>query len=216
MLGISTRGPLLRMGRSSLGSCVRAMDSDESRLLENSCAFYDRFACRAPWPDQVPNQFYLVLFVLPVASLYTALRERGWRESEAIDAVHDAFLATGEHERAAFTLLFRAGLGRRLFLRSLRPNWLGLTPPPANEWTLAERTPDRVTIEVSRCYRWDAFRFLGVPEVAGVGCDYEEYVFSGSPHLRVEWTGMPAGADRCRACLNNVSADVSRDLPAGE
>lgn len=213
MLGLGTRGLVLRMGRSSLDSCVRAMDSNEAGLLEDAGAVYDRLARRAPWPNQVPNRFYLVLFVLPVAALYTALRERGWSQSDAIDAVHDAFLATGEHERAAFTLLFRTDLGRRLFLRSLRPNWLWLTPPPANEWTLTERTPDRVTIEVSRCYRWDAFQLLGVPEVAGVGCDYEEYVFQGSPHLLVAWTGMPTGADRCRACLHSVPASEKHNLP---
>ena len=200
-----TRGLLLQAGRSSLGSCVRAAGLPDPGLAEDARAVFDRMADQVQWPSQLANQGYLVMMVLPVAALYRTLRERGWAERDAVDAVQAAFLATGRHERGFFTLLLRTSLGRRLFLRSLRPNWLWLTPPPANHWILTERSSRRVTIEVSRCYRLDAFRLVGAPEVASVVCAYEEYMLNGSPQLRVTGTTMATGADRCRFCFDRLN-----------
>ena len=177
------RGLLLRSGRSSVKSCVRAGGLSEPGLTADAQSVYDRMADEVTWPDQLANQGYLAVMVLPVAALYKTLRERGWAQEDAVDAVHAAFLATGAPQRSFFELLLRTDLGRRLFLRSLRPNWLWLTPPPANQWSVTERSPTRVTIEISRCYRLDAFGLVGTPEVASVACAYEQYVMDGSPHL---------------------------------
>jgi len=149
------------------------------------------------WPDQSANQTYLAAMVLPVAALYKTLIKRGWARQDAVDTVEAAFLATGARQRGLFKLLLGTDLGRRLFLRSLRPNWLWLTPPPANQWDVTERSGTRVTIEVTRCYRWDAFRLVGTPEVASVACAFETHMMSTSPHLRVAVSSMATGADRC-------------------
>lgn len=199
------RGLLLRVGRSSVKSCVRAGGMTEPGLAGDAQAVFDRMADEVTWPDQFANQCYLVAMVLPVAAMYRTLRERGWVQEDAVEAVRAAFLATGERERRFFKLLLRTDLGRRLFLRSLRPNWLWLTPPPANQWSVTERSPTRVTIEIARCYRWDAFRLVGTPEVASVACAFEEHVLAPSPLLHVEYSSMPAGADRCRVCFERVT-----------
>lgn len=203
-------GLLTRMGRSSLDAAICHAEPERPGLMEDTHAAFDRLLARTPWPAQVANHGYLTLVVLPIAALYTALRERGVTQHDAVDTVRHVFLATGEHERAFFTLVFRTGLGRRMFLRSLRPNWLWLTPLPANVWTVTERARDSVTIEVSRCYRWDTFRLLGIPEIAHVACDYEEYMFSGSPRLQVTWSSMPAGAEQCHMCLRSAHVPSHR------
>jgi hypothetical protein len=187
-------------------SCVRAGGITEPELTADAQAVYDRMADEVMWPDQLANQAYLAVMVLPVAALYKTLRERGWVQQDAVDAVQAAFLATGTRERALFKLLLRTDLGRRLFLRSLRPNWLWLTPPPANQWRVAERSPTRVTIEIARCYRWDAFQLVGTPEVASVACAFEEHVFAPSPLLDVTYSSMPTGADRCRVRFERVTS----------
>ena len=122
-------------------------------------------------------------------------RRRGLRCARCVPGDRSA------RERSFFKLLLRTDRGRRLFLRSLRPNWLLLTPPPANQWSVTERSPTRVTIEITRCYRWDAFRLVGTPEVASVACAYEESVMNGSPYLHLTYSSMAAGADRCRFCF---------------
>lgn len=188
---------LLRVGRSSVKSCVRAGEMREPGLTTDAQAVYDRMADEVTWPDQFANRGYLAVMVLPVAALYKTLRERGWAQQDAVDTVQAAFLATGALHRSLFKLLLRTELGRRLFLRSLRPNWLWLTPPPANQWSVTERSPTGVSIEITRCYRWDAFRLVGTSEVASAVCAFEAHVMNGSPQLRLQYSSMAAGADRC-------------------
>jgi hypothetical protein len=191
------RGLIARSGRSSVESCVRAADLAETGLTGDAQSIYDQLADEVIWPDRIADQVYLAVMVLPVASLYKALRKRGWAQQDAVDAVESAFLATGTRQRSLFKLLLGTDLGRQLFLRSLRPNWLWLTPPPFNEWRVTERSKARVTIEVTRCYRWDAFRLVGTPEVASVACAFETHMMSTSPHLRLAVSSMATGADRC-------------------
>ena len=196
-----TKSVLLRLGRSALGSTVRSSGLTDGGLDIAARAVFDRMAADVEWPDQLANQIYLVEMVLPVAAFYRALREQGWHQPDAIRPVQHAFLATGDPQRRLFVLLMRTRLGARLFLRTLRPNWLGLTPPPANQWTVTRPAPSTVQIEVSRCYRLDAFRQLGTPEAAFIACYFEGYVMDVSPHIRVTWRGMATGAERCHHCF---------------
>lgn len=198
MLAVSTRPFLLRVGRSTVGSTVKASGLDDPALPATVERVFDQMADEVDWPDQVANQIYLVAMVLPVSAFYRALRDLGWDQAEAIRTVHRGFLATGDAQRRLFVLLMRTRLGARLLLRTLRPNWLGLTPAPANQWTITRPEPGAVHIEVSRCYRLDAFRQLGTPEVAFIACYFEGYVMDVSPHIRVTWIGMATGAERCR------------------
>lgn len=203
------RGLMARSGRSSVKSCVRAGVLPESGLTGDAQSIYDQLVDDVTWPDRIADQGYLAVMVLPVASLYNALRKRGWVQPDAVDAVESAFLASGEPQRRLFKLMLGTDLGRRLFLRSLRPNWLWLTPPPSNEWRVTERSKARVTIEVTRCYRWDAFRLVGAPEVASVACAFEEHMMSASPHLRIAVSSMATGADRCRICFERQLEDTA-------
>lgn len=195
------QGMLRRVGRSSVKSCVRANGLSEPGLTADAQAIYDQMADEVTWPDQRANRGYLAMMVLPVAALYKALCQRGWAQQDAVDAVCDAFLATGATQRSLFKVMLGTDLGRRLFLRSLRPNWLWLTPPPANEWTVTERSETRVTIEVTRCYRLDAFTLIGAPEVASVACAFEEHMMNASPNLRLRMNAMASASDRCRFCF---------------
>jgi hypothetical protein len=207
MFAVPTRGVLLHLGRSTLGSTVNASGLDDSELPAATERVFDRMAAGAEWPDQVANQIYLVEMVLPVAAFYTALREQGWDQPDAIRTVHHAFLDTGGAQRRLFVLLMRTRLGAALFLRTLRPNWLGLTPAPANQWTVTRPEPGTVQIEVARCYRFDAFRQLATPEVAFIACYFEGYVMDVSPFIRVTWQGMATGAERCHHCFKLLDRD---------
>lgn len=182
-------------------SCVRVGDMTEPGLAVDALAIYDDTADAVTWPDRFADQVYLAAMVMPVAALYKALRERGSDRQDTVDRVQAAFLATGARQRSLFGLALRTDLGRRLFLRSLRPNWLWLTPPPSNVWSVTERSDTRVTIEVARCYRWDAFCLLGAPEAASVACAFEEHMMNASPSLALSTRSMATGADKCRFCF---------------
>jgi hypothetical protein len=207
MLTVLTRAVLLRLGRSAMGSTVKASELDDPEFPAAAEQVFDRMAAEVEWPNQMANQVYLVEMVLPVAAFYTALREQGWDQPDAIRTVHHAFLATGNAQRQLFILLMRTRLGAGLFLRTLRPNWLGLTPTPSNKWTVTRPQPGTVQIEVSRCYRFDAFQQLGTPEVAFIACYFEGYVMDVSPFIRVTWQGMATGADRCHHCFELLDRD---------
>ena len=202
-------GLLLRVGRSSVKSCISARGIIAPGLAADADAMYDEVAGQIVWPDQLTNKAYLAVMVLPVAALYKTLTERGWARQDAVETVEAAFLATGAPQRRLFKLLLRTDLGRRLFLRSLRPNWLWLTPPPANQWRVTQRSGTRVTIEVTRCYRWDAFCLLGIPEIAKAACGFEEHMMNVSPHLSLTISSLATGADRCRISFERQPHNAS-------
>jgi hypothetical protein len=64
-----------------------------------------------------------------------------------------------------------------------------------------------VQIEVSRCYRFDAFRQLGTPEVAFIACYFEGYVMDVSPYVRFDFSTMATGSERCHFCFELVDRD---------
>ena len=69
---------LLRVGRSSVKSCISARGMAEPELAADAEAMYDQMADQIVWPDQSANKAYLAVMVLPVAALYKTLIERGW------------------------------------------------------------------------------------------------------------------------------------------
>ncbi len=90
MFSIQARGLLLQAGRASLEMWVRAGRMTEPGLASDARAIYDRMADRVPWPAQQANQAHLVFMVLPMAALYTALRERGYAQQDAVGKVQAA------------------------------------------------------------------------------------------------------------------------------
>ena len=161
-------------------------------------------AAEVEWPDQFANQIYLVEMVLPVAAFYRALREQGWDQPEAIRTVASSSPPMSRRRRVRPPDAHPLGAG--LLLR--RPtNWLGLTGTGRQSASFTRPERGTVKIEVSRCYRLDAFRHLGTSEVAFIACSFEGYVMDASPFIRVTWQGMATGAERCRYCFELLGRD---------
>ncbi len=146
--------------------------------------------------------------VLPVAVLNRTLREQGWERPDAIRTVHHAFLTTGDTQRGLFVLLTHTRLGARLLLRTLRPNWLGLTPPgPTSGPSPDPRPTPRCRSRCPAATGSTRSARLGTPAVAFIACNFEGFVMesrptSGSPgmaRLRVPRAATSASRRAYRA-----------------
>ena len=210
MFSIQTRSLLLQAGRASLEMWVRAGRMTEPGFASDARAIYDRMADRVPWPPQRANQVHLVFLVLPTAALYTALRERGEAEQDAVEKVQAAAKVEMWPIRGVFGLLLGTEQGRRLFMRMLAPGFLGrFFPAPAWQTTWTERSRNRVAMDVTRCYDLDMLRLLGAVPVAVVLCVGDAYVIPWSR------TGtLATGASRCDFCFEFRPASTSRHTAA--
>ena len=200
---------LLHAGRASLGLWVRRGRMSEPGFAPEARAAYDRFARELPWPEKM-NRAYLVFFVLPMASLYTSLRERGWTEQDAADAVRSASIAIAGPLRRALGLELRTERGRRNYLRTVAD----MFPSPAWEATWVERSEDRAAFDVTRCYILDSLRLLDAGPVAPAFCAFDAALHEGAcPQLRFSRSGALAmGADRCDFCIEIVDGDAERSV----
>lgn len=211
MFSIQARGLLLKAGRASLELWVRAGRMTEPGLASDTRALYDRMADRVPWPAQQANQVHLVFMVLPMAALYTALRERGKDGQDAVEKVEAVVKALVGPLGGVFGLLLNAERGRRLFMRVLAPGPLGRFFPAPN-WQIiwTERSPSRVAFDVTRCYDLDMLRLLGAAPVAVALCTGDAYV--------IPWQRsgtLATGANRCDFCFELRPASTSQDtIPA--
>ena len=206
MFSTQMRGLLLQVGRASLEMWVRAGHMTEPGLASDAQKIYARMADRVPWPAQQANRAHLVFTVLPVAALYTALRERGKAEQDAVEEVRGAVKVTIGPLRQGAGLLLRTEPGRRLFMRTLAPSTLGrFFPAPAWQTTWTERSQNRVTFDVTRCYDLDMLRLLDAAPVAPVLCAGDAYVIPWSR------TGtLATGAERCDFCFELRPASTSQ------
>lgn len=197
------RAPYLLAGRASLALWVRGGQMTEPGLAPEARAAYDRLAGRLPWPEQM-NRAYLAFFVLPMGALYTSLRERGWTEQAAADAVESASIAIARPLRKALALELRTERGRRSYLSTVAD----MFPPPAWEATWVERSENRAAFDVTRCYVLDSLRLLGAGPVAPAFCAFDAALHEGAcPQLRFARSGALAmGADRCDFCIEIVDA----------
>ena len=201
-----TRGLLLQAGRASLEMWVRAGHMTQPGLASDAQTIYDRMADRVPWPAQQANRAHLVFMVLPMAALYTALREGGKSEQDAVDAAQRAVKVGMGPLQWAAGLLLRTEQGRRLFMRTLAPGPLGrFFPAPAWQTSWIERSQNRVAFDVTRCYNLDMLRPLDAAPVAAVLCAGDAYV--------IPWTRtgtLATGADRCDFCFELLPTIPSR------
>jgi hypothetical protein len=200
---------LLNVGRVSLALWVRDGHMTELGLLPEARANYNRLARQLPWPEQI-NRVYLVFFVLPMASLYTSLRARGWTEQDAADAVQSAGIAIAGPLRKALTLELRTERGRRNYLCTVAD----MFPPPAWEATWVERSENRAAFDVTRCYILDSLRLLGAGPAAPAFCAFDAALHEGAcPQLRFSRSGALAmGADRCDFCIEIVDGEAGRSV----
>lgn len=206
MFSVQTRGLLLQAGRASLEMWVRTGRMTEPGLASDARAIYDRMADRVPWPAQQANQAHVVFLVLPMAALYTALRERGYAQQDAVEKVQAAVEVGIGPLQGLFGLLLATEQGRRLFMRMLAPGVLGrFFPAPAWQTTWTEQSRNRVVLDVTRCYDLDMLRLLGAAPVAVVLCTGDAYVIPWSR------TGtLATGASRCDFCFELRPASTSR------
>jgi hypothetical protein len=207
--GRAWRQLLLNAGRVSLALWVRDGHLAEPGLLPEARASYDRLARKLPWPEQM-NRAYLVFFVLPMAALYTSLRERGRTEQEAKKGVESASIAMAGPLRKTLALELRTERGRRRYLSTVAD----MFPPPAWEATWVERSADRAAFDVTRCYILDSLRLLGAGPVAPAFCAFDAALHEGaSSQLRFSRSGALAmGADRCDFCIEIVDGEAERSV----
>jgi hypothetical protein len=203
MLTSQTRVLLLQAGRNSMWMWGLACGASMDGLRADAQRRYDRMAHEVPWPSEQVNRGLLVWLVLPMAALYTALRDRGRTEQQAVDAVTRALdVLLVRAERPLIGLLSRSGPGRR-FLVQGTPIAVDVLLSPAVRGTWVERSANRMAVDVTRCYIFDTLQLLGAAPATAAMCAHDSAAYAGScPKLRFSRTGtLGTGADRCDFCL---------------
>ena len=215
MLTAQTRWILLQTGGNSLWLWVRTCGVSEPGLRAEVQRIYDRMADEVPWPPQRVNRVLLVSLVLPLAALYTGLRDRGRTEEEAVAAATRAVEVTLVGlERRMMGLFLATSPGRRQFVRVETTVVDVLRTVGAPEWeaTFVERSADRMAVDVTRCYIFDTLRLLDAAPAVAAMCAHDAAAFTDlCPQLVFTRNGtLGTGADRCDFCLEFV-ADATRD-----
>jgi hypothetical protein len=154
----------------------------------------------------------LAYLVLPTAALYTELRERGWSEPSAVDAVTRALgVVLVRAERPPIGLLSRIALGRQALVQGTAnfAAWAPRLVGASCDVTLVERTPTRMAIDVTRCYVLDTLRLLDAAPAVAAMCAHDTAAYAGTcPRIRFTRTGTSGtGADRCDFCLEILPRD---------
>ncbi|MGB8384786.1 MAG: L-2-amino-thiazoline-4-carboxylic acid hydrolase [Dermatophilaceae bacterium] len=220
MLTSQTKGVLLQLGSPSLSLWVRAGGVSEPGLRADTQRTYRQLATRAPWPDQHVNRVILVFLVLPMAALYTVLRERGRTEQQALEVVTDAVgaVVVGP-ERRVIRMLVSTDLGRRLIVRAEASAAGALLALGAPTWeaTFIERSEHRMALDVTRCYIRDTLSQLDAAPAVVAMCSHDISAFADlSSQLRLSRTGtLGTGADRCDFCLEVLPAKPRRAAHQG-
>lgn len=161
---------------------------------------FDLMAEEVPWPDQEFDRVTLAYLVLPMAALYTALRDRGRTEQDAVAAVTRALgVLLVRVERLMIGSLSRTRPGRRLLFEAtsaLSDALLAVTGP-AWEATRVERSRNRMAVDVTRCYIVDTLRLLDAAPAAAAMCANDTAAYEGvCPKVRFTRTGsLGTGAD---------------------
>lgn len=143
---------------------------------------FDLMAEEVPWPDQQFDRVTLAYLVLPMAALYTALRDRGRTEQDAVAAVTRALgVLLVRVERLMIGSLSRTRPGRRLLFEAtsaLSDALLAVTGP-AWEATRVERSRNRMAVDVTRCYIVDTLRLLDAAPAAAALCANDTAAYEG-------------------------------------
>jgi hypothetical protein len=211
MFTSQTRWLTLLGARASVAVWVRAGGTSERGLGSATRGTYDRLACRVPWPAEQLNRVLLAYLVLPMAALYTELRERGWSEQATVDVVTRALgVVLVRAERPVIGLLSRTVPGRQILVQGTAtfaawsPRLLG----SAWEATVVERSPNRVGMDVTRCYVLDTLRLLDAAPAVAAMCAHDTAAYAGTcPRIRFSRTGtLGTGADRCDFRLEILAA----------
>jgi len=194
-----TRTLMLRAGRASLGIWLREGIVADPLLRQHSHASYDRLAGQVPWPVHPVLRLHLVFSVLPGAAFYTAMREQGWTEDAAADAVARTLTAMARPHRRLIQRLTRHESGRRLFMRVAAGGTPLAFPAPGWQTTWIDRSPTRVAFDMTRCFILDLLRRLEATAIAPAYCAVDNTLYDNlCPELCWARTGTLAnGASHC-------------------
>jgi hypothetical protein len=197
---------LLKAGRASIRSWLRAGDLTEPQLGQDVKTAYDRLADRVPWPTRTALQIDLAFLVLPGAALYAALLEHHRTTRNAAETVSVTLTAMAAPHRRRVKLLTRYEPGRRLFMAVARRS-LWAFPSPGWEATWVERSARRVAFDMTRCFELDMLRRLDAAAIAPAYCAVDDVVYADlCPQLQWARTGtLATGATHCDFCFQHVA-----------
>jgi hypothetical protein len=145
---------------------LRAAHRDTPPLRQAARAAYDRHAARLPWPTHRILQVHQVFSVLPGAAVYTALTEHGDTSTDAARTVHRALTIMARPRARLFQRLTATEHGRRLFMTAATVASPRLFPDPGWHAHWRDRSPDRVALDMTRCYDLDMLRLLDATAIA--------------------------------------------------
>lgn len=207
-----TRSVLLKAGRVSIGSWLRAGDLTDPQVAQDVKTAYDRLADRVPWPTRTALQIHLAFSVLPGAALYTALLEHDRTTQTAAETVSAALTTMAAPHRRRVQLLTRYEPGRRLFMAVTRRS-LWAFPSPGWEATWVERSPRRVAFDMTRCFDLDMLRRLDAAAIAPAYCAVDDVLYADlCPQLKWERTGtLATGATHCDFCFQHIASQQGSD-----
>lgn len=183
---------------------------DREALLADARVHYRHSLARVDWPSRTALRLHMVFSALPGASLYAALRDRGWAEQPATTAVAAVIERRTARQRRRLERLVRHRSLRSAFLPAT--SWvtrLGF-PTPGWEAHWRERTADVAAFDMTRCFLLDTFTRLGVPEITPAYCAGDDLLYSDlCPHLRWLRTGtLATGAPACDFRFERVEDPV--------
>ena len=172
---------------------------DRARLLVRARTHYRRAAAQVPWPPRLALQLHLAFSALPGAAAYAALRDRGWGQEQAVEAVADVIAARAERPRLRLEHLMRHRPSRAAFLPVAELVTRVGFPSPGWEARWRERSGSAVAFDMTRCYLLDTFTRLGVPEITRAYCAADDVLYGDlCPQLRWLRTGtLATGAPVC-------------------
>ncbi len=193
------KSALARRGAAALQAWVGDLVPDREALLVEVRARYWLSVAEVAWPRRRALQLHLVFSALPGAALYGTLRERGWEQDRAIDAVAEVLANRAARHRVRLERLTRVRVLRAAFLPAARLATRVGFPPPGWETRWRERSATVVAFDMTRCFLLDTFTQLGVPEMTRAYCAVDDQLYGDlCPQLRWLRTGtLATGAPAC-------------------
>ena len=203
-----SRTVMLRAGASTTQLWLRAAHRDTPPLRHAARAAYHRHAARLPWPTHRVLQGHQAFSVLPGAAVYTALTEHGDTSAEAARAVHRALTVMAKPRARLFQQLTTTEPGRRLFMTAAAAASPRLFPDPGWHAHWRDRSPERVSFDMTRCYDLDMLRLLDATAIAPAYCAVDDTLYSHlHPQIRWHRNGtLATGSTHCDFCFTHDTA----------
>jgi hypothetical protein len=184
---------------------------DRQAFLAEVRRHYWRAAARTPWPPRLALQLHLVFSALPGAAVYGALRDRGWDQEPAVEAVAKVIESRARRDRARLQPLARVRPLRAAFLPVAQLATEVGFPSPGWETRWRQLSNGVVAFDMTRCFLLDTFTRLGVPEITRAYCAADDVLYGDlCPQLRWLRKGtLATGAPVCDFRFERVEDRVA-------